>query len=526
MSFTISEEEYKSIVRELQLEDAEGKYSVAHLRDTLKHVDERNIRITPSIGKTLFGDLKMKTFHISAVNRIDQMASLVGPNQKKPLSSFTYMSSSQLKSMGGIQTEGGIIYELIGTALFKGTSDIMSIPDQWGRRWLQYYNVIPTNLTNQFSESISNFNKFNPKPLLSDGRAITEYVARYSRLVEDFIKQHRDEIKKFVTRERGSSYNEILIQQFVVKDVLITINNVRSYGGGSEHKWLSDYLQLDQITNRRELNEPELRQWKEYNKMFRQLFDKITSFATGNITYTDDTNVALTWVKERGGMIDSAEYSKTFKDKELTENKTNKKMSKKIKISESQLKTIMERRHTYAGDTNEEEKFDIDQLEDKDKEKVKVTKPEEVKEQGEMNEYYGGDTTLSGWEDETESAVRKLSKVTIEHLNNMSDKQKSKMQFEMSHYDDNVYDFIMDQIGNVDANEIVEFAKNNEDEIGTEAQFVIFAIDDFCNVLGINDDEEEEEEYNDEEGQEEGNGEDEMMNESIKSIRENFKRFL
>ena len=62
-------------------------------------------------------------------------------------------------------------------------------------------------------------------------------------------------------------------------------------------------------------------------------------------------------------------------------------MNKKIKISESQLKTIMERRHTYAGDTNEEEKFDIDQLEDKDKEKVKVTKPEEVEEQDSlMNE--------------------------------------------------------------------------------------------------------------------------------------------
>jgi hypothetical protein len=41
----------------------------------------------------------------------------------------------------------------------------------------------------------------------------------------------------------------------------------------------------------------------------------------------------------------------------------------------------MERRHTYAGDTNEEEKFDIDQLEDKDKEKIDVTKPEEVEEQ-------------------------------------------------------------------------------------------------------------------------------------------------
>jgi hypothetical protein len=104
-----------------------------------------------------------------------------------------------------------------------------------------------------------------------------------------------------------------------------------------------------------------------------------------------------------------------------------------------------------------------------------------------MDESYGGDT-INGWEDETESAVRKLSKVTIEHLNDMSDKQISKMKFEMSHYDDNVYDFIVDQIGNVDMEEIVEFAKDNQMEIGTEAQFVIFAIDDFCSVLGIEDD--------------------------------------
>ena len=107
---------------------------------------------------------------------------------------------------------------------------------------------------------------------------------------------------------------------------------------------------------------------------------------------------------------------------------------------------------------------------------------------GEMNEYYNGDDTLDGWEDETRSAVRKLSKVTIEHLNNMSDKQKSKMEFEMRHYDENVYDFIMDQVDNVDASAIVEFAKNNEEEFGTESQFVIFAIDDFCSVLGIEDD--------------------------------------
>jgi hypothetical protein len=186
-------------------------------------------------------------------------------------------------------------------------------------------------------------------------------------------------------------------------------------------------------------------------------------------------------------------------------------MSKKIKITEGQLKMITERKHTYVDNSPEGE---VEEVMGAESAIIKV--PED----GEMNEYNGGDSTLDGWEDETETAVKKLSKVTIEHLNNMSDKQKSKMEFEMSHYDDNVFDFIMDQVGNVDVSEIVEFAKNNQDEIGTEAQFVIFAIDDFCSVLGINEYDLEDDE------EEEGNEEDEMMNESIKAIKANFKRFL
>jgi hypothetical protein len=374
------EEDYKSIARELQLEDAEGKPSknIAHLRGVFSHIESKNIRMDPAIGKAIFGSLKMKTFHISAVNRIDQMASLVGGNKKMPLSSFTYMTKESLRSMGGIQTEGGIIYELEGTILFVGTGDIMSIPDDRFRRWLPYNYVIPSNLTNEYVESIESFKKVNPKPSLSDELATVRYVFHYNKVVENFIKEHRDEIKKFVTRDRGSSYNEILIQQFEVKDVLLSVNNVSGYDGG-EYKWIVEYRNLRSIEDKRELNSSETERFKELKKMMRQIFIKLESFATGDVTYTEDTSVALTWIKQHGGMIDSEEYRKTFK--EITENKTNKKMSKKIKISESQLKTIMERKHTYVGDTNEEEKFDIDQLEDKDKEKIKVTKPEEVKEQ-------------------------------------------------------------------------------------------------------------------------------------------------
>lgn len=47
-------------------------------------------------------------------------------------------------------------------------------------------------------------------------------------------------------------------------------------------------------------------------------------------------------------------------------------MSKKIKITESQLKTLLERKHSYKEQANEEKFDEMDQIEDKDKEKIEV----------------------------------------------------------------------------------------------------------------------------------------------------------
>lgn len=46
--------------------------------------------------------------------------------------------------------------------------------------------------------------------------------------------------------------------------------------------------------------------------------------------------------------------------------------SKKIKITENQLKMIMERKHSYAEQTNEENFGEIEQLKDEDKEEIDV----------------------------------------------------------------------------------------------------------------------------------------------------------
>lgn len=47
-------------------------------------------------------------------------------------------------------------------------------------------------------------------------------------------------------------------------------------------------------------------------------------------------------------------------------------MSKKIKITESQLKRLIERKHSYPEETNEEKFDEMNQIEDKDKEDIKV----------------------------------------------------------------------------------------------------------------------------------------------------------
>jgi hypothetical protein len=381
MAYTLSEEYYKKRAKELQLEDADApSKNIAHIRDIFTHIDNNHLLMSPALGSILFDGLKMTTFHISTINHIDDMAKIVGVKNKKPLSSFTYMTKDQLKRIGGIQTDGGLIYELEGTAIYSGSGDIMSIPDDTYRRWLRPMESIPDTLRNEYTNTINQFKKENPAPSIEDRLNRLKYILNYDKVVLDFVKRNRNEMRSHALRDRHSSYNEILIQQFIVKDVLMSVNNV---GNGrtpvGDYGWIIEYRTLNSMMDRRELNEHELATWKSYHKMLNQIQMKIQSFATGDLTYTEDNNVALSWVRERKGLSDSEEFSKTLKD--ITENKTNKKMSKKIKITESQLKTIMERRHTYAGDTNEEEKIDIDQLEDKDKEKIKVTKPEEMEEQ-------------------------------------------------------------------------------------------------------------------------------------------------
>ena len=167
-------------------------------------------------------------------------------------------------------------------------------------------------------------------------------------------------------------------------------------------------------------------------------------------------------------------------------------MSKKLKITEGQLKKLMERKHSYTDNSPEGEVEEQDAV-GPESAIIKLDKEVEESKFG-----MGDNESLDEIANDLDSCHSNLSELasTMEQLTYAID-GNSKLADVAEQFD-------------------AAYVKITE------------ALDDVSNVLSLvqevaeREGEGDEEEYDDEEGSEE----DEMMNESIKAIKANFKRFL
>ena len=86
----------------------------------------------------VLGKERVSVFHIGNAEYADDVkniARIVG--KKSALSTFTKVDKGEKLAKGkGIQTGGGIIYQIEGTLLVASTRDMQSMPDNTGRRWI------------------------------------------------------------------------------------------------------------------------------------------------------------------------------------------------------------------------------------------------------------------------------------------------------------------------------------------------------------------------------------------------------
>ena len=300
-------EERLNELTKLMLAEEEG-FIPANYGDELHHMSNYYIPMTNKLGSTVFGNFRINAFHLTDVERISNIKGII--KQKKALSSFTYMDDRRLATMSGVRTPGGVIFQLEGRVLYVGNYNLVSYPDNRGKKWLASGTVIPHNLNNEFHNLVSDYMR-NNKPQ-NIGRYnqnekkpidVVKYIAGYILLVEDFAAKYKVEIAKHaITSSLSNQYNEILIHEIVVKDVLWTT---------AKKPWVNRFKQLRQqgIANLDDAEKQFVQKCvDEIEQIESELMDG--DWVNGDIIHTEDTEKALMWLTKRGGNIDFQEFKK------------------------------------------------------------------------------------------------------------------------------------------------------------------------------------------------------------------------
>ena len=215
---------------------------VAWERDTLHMASMRKVPISAPIMKKVIGDINVSSFHITDIQNVSKIKSLVG--KKKSISTFnTYgANASELKHGIGIKTKGGILLSLEGKLMASNAADIMSSPDETGRRWIADYHLtdifddvgageigIETELDKNkiWKEKYSALSLGQITALTSKDKA--EYIKLYIDAVTKLMIKHKEAIKKEfgqAVTDNDGFWNEMVVSQIKVKDALILSDSV------------------------------------------------------------------------------------------------------------------------------------------------------------------------------------------------------------------------------------------------------------------------------------------------------------
>ena len=198
------------------------KEEVAWLRSTSKmvfdfgEISQMKIPLTSKTMTWIFNVQlpRVTVFHVTNGIGLGNLKKL--QNKKKSISAFFNMHASFIDS--GIKTEGGLVAELDANILMSSKSDIMSMPDKTGRRWVELYNIDPKEKTYKKFEKMlidlaikhdpknKEYLKISPEigigvwyklqsDFKDDGKKMSLIIADYIDGVNTILKKHKNDIQ-------------------------------------------------------------------------------------------------------------------------------------------------------------------------------------------------------------------------------------------------------------------------------------------------------------------------------------------
>ena len=210
------------------------------------------IPLSSSIFKRVWpDDIRTTVFHLTDGDGLDKLVKLQG--KKKSISAFTSMDRYYYSR--GVQTEGGIVAEIDGNVLIAAPTDIMSRPDNTGRRWTAFRAIsgrekfgriddltiksIGKDVEKLFKQLITTYypDKLQPyskklantqwqyigaHPLSDKRKIIADYIDGMEKIIKKHSAKLRGVFTRYLDRRRtDDAWDEIIVNDIKIKQVHI-----------------------------------------------------------------------------------------------------------------------------------------------------------------------------------------------------------------------------------------------------------------------------------------------------------------
>ena len=196
-------------------------------------------------------DIRTTVFHLTDDDGLDKLVRLQG--KKKAISAFTSMDRYYYSR--GVQTAGGIVAEIDGNVLIAAPTDIMSRPDNTGRRWTAFRAIsgrekwgriddqttqsIRKDIEKLFKQLITTYypDKLQPyskklantqwqyigaHPLSDKRKIIADYIDGMEKIIKKHSAKLRGVFTRYLDRRRtDDSWDEIIVNDIKIKQVHI-----------------------------------------------------------------------------------------------------------------------------------------------------------------------------------------------------------------------------------------------------------------------------------------------------------------
>ena len=250
----------------LKEDEEEPKFHSVHRTSTFDKTFERwyanYVPLSTKKMQSILGKEKVSVFHVGNAEYardIQQVARIVG--KKGTLSTFTSVDKGEKLAKGkGIQSGGGIIYQIEGTLLVASTRDMQSMPDNTGRRWIPIQDLAGKTAGSKMYKELKSAVERNKidrrswdkieeevweKVKKDTGYGDTQYdheahkknvekalgpykrdwIKKYIDIGYKIIDKYKAQIKRNILSQKDKpsehGWNEILVNQIKIKDVFM-----------------------------------------------------------------------------------------------------------------------------------------------------------------------------------------------------------------------------------------------------------------------------------------------------------------